>query len=96
MQERHYGHRSEVKRNEEGLGAHFFQHAQDLHVDVNNNLDNIMQYFNLTVIASVEPNMPWSRDRLDTLESDMMERLMTMDAYGGINLRIERRRGIGN
>ena len=96
MRERHYGHRSEVKRNEEGLGALFFQHAQDLHVDVNNNLDNIMQYFNLTVIASVEPNMPWSRDRLDTLESDMMERLMTMDAYGGINLRIERRRGIGN
>ena len=96
MRERHYGHRSEVKRNEEGLGAHFFQHAQDLHVDVNNNLDNIMQYFNLTVIASVEPNMPWSRDRLDTLESDLMERLMTMDAYGGINLRIERRRGIGN
>ena len=55
-----------------------------------------MQYFNLTVIAIVEPNMPLSRDRLDTLESDMMERLMTMDAYGGINLRIERRRGIGN
>ena len=73
-----------MKRNEEGLGAHFFQHAQDLHVDVNNNLDNIMQYFN------------FNRDRLDTLESDMMERLMTMDAYGGINLRIERRRGIGN
>ena len=96
MRERHYGHRNEIKRNEEGLGAHFFHHAQDLHVDVQKNVDDIMKYFNLTVIASVEPNMPWSRDRLDTLESDMMERLMTMDAYGGINLRIERRRGIGN
>ena len=92
MRDRHYGHRNEVI-NEEGLGAHFFHHAQDLHVDVQKNVDDIMKYFNLTVIASVEPNMPWSRDRLDNLESDMMERLMTMESYGGINLRIERRRG---
>ena len=91
MREKHYGHRSE-----EGLGAHFFQHAQELNVDLHTHLDDIMKHFSLTVIASVEPNMPWSRDRLDTLESDMMERLMTMDSYGGINLRIERRRGIEN
>jgi hypothetical protein len=57
-----------------------------------------MKYFNLRVIASVEANMPWSWDRLerDTLKSAMMERLMTMDYYGGINMRIENRRGIGS
>ena len=96
MRDRHYGHRNEVKRCEEGLGAHFNKHAQDLNIDVQRNLDDIMQYFNLTIIASVEPDMPWSRSRLDKLESDMMERLMTMESHGGINLRIERRRGNGN
>ena len=93
MRDRHYGHWSEVKRNEEGVGAHFFLHAQERNINVQNNLDDIMQHFNLSIIASVEPDMPWSRDRLDKLESDMMERLMTMEQHGGINLRVERRRG---
>ena len=93
MRERHYGHRNEVKRNEEGLGAHFHQHALDLNIDVNKNVDDIMKHFDLTIIASVEPGMPWSRERLDNLEADMMERLMTMEFHGGMNLRIDRRRG---
>ena len=38
-----------------------------------------MKHFELNIIASVEPDMPWSRNRLDILESDMMERLMTND-----------------
>ena len=96
MRERHYGHRSEVKRCEEGLGAHFHQHAQHLNIDVNKNVDEIMKNFSLTIIASVEPDMPWSSARLDKLESDMMERLMTMESHGGITLRIERRRGTGS
>jgi hypothetical protein len=58
------------------------------------NIDEIMNHFSLTTIASVEQDMPWSR--LDKLESDLMERLMTMEFHGGINLRIERRRGSGN
>ena len=57
-------------------------------------MEDIMQHFNLTIIASLEPDMPWSRDRLDTLKADMMERMMTMESYGGINLRVERRRGL--
>ena len=95
MRERHYGHRSEVKRQEDGVGAHFFHHAEELGINLDTNMEDIMQYFNLTIIASVEPDMPWSRDRLDTLEADMMERMMTMESYGGINLRVERRRGQG-
>ena len=51
-----------------------------------------MKHFDLTVIASVEPGMPWSRERLDSLEADMMERLMTMEYHGGMNLRVDRRR----
>ena len=54
-----------------------------------------MQHFNLTIIASVESDMPWSRDRLDTLEADIMERMMTMESYGGTKLRVERKRGLG-
>ena len=95
MRERHYGHRSEVKRCEDGVGAHFYQHASDLNLNLAQDLESIMKYFNVTIIGSVEPDMPWSRSRLDRLESDMMERLMTMEAHGGINLRVERRRGFG-
>ena len=47
------------------------------------------------IMKPVEPDMPWSGARLDKLESDMMKRLMTMENYGGINLRVERRRGVG-
>ena len=62
-----YGHRSEVKRKEDGVGAHFFHHAEELGINLDTNMEDIMQYFNITIIASVEPDMPWSRDRLDTL-----------------------------
>ena len=95
MRARHYGHRSEVKRREDGMGAHFHQHAQDLGINMDTHMEDIMKHFNLTIIASVEPDMPWSGARLDNLESDMMERMMTMENYGGMNLRVERRRGVG-
>jgi hypothetical protein len=84
---------SEVKRKEDGVGAHFFHHAEELGISLDTDMEDIMQYFNLTIIASVEPDMPWSRDRLDTLEPHMMERKITMENYGCINLRVERRRG---
>ena len=93
MRERHYGHRNEVKKNEEGHGAHFYKHAIDMGLDIEKDLDVIMKHFQLTIIGSVEPNQPWTRSRLNRLESDMMERLMTMDNHGGMNLRVERRRG---
>ena len=60
------------------------------------NIDEIMKHFRLTIIFSVEQDIPWSRATLDKLESDMMERLITTEFHGGINLRIERRRGSGN
>ena len=44
-----------------------------------------MQYFNLTVIASVEPG----QRKLDQLEGDFQKRLMCMDYNGGMNIRDE-------
>ena len=91
MRERHYGHRSEVKRKEDGVGAHFFDHAEELGINLDTDIENIMQHFNITIIASVEADMPWSRGRLDRL----MERMMIIEVYVGMNLRVERRRGFG-
>ena len=52
-----------------------------------------MKYFELTIIASVEPNKPWSLDNLDKLEATFQKKnLMSMDYNGGINLRDESKR----
>ena len=48
----------------------------------------------ITIITSVEPNQPWSKDRLDTLEADLQDRLMTSEKHGGMNRREERRRNV--
>ena len=55
-----------------------------------------MKYFNLTIIASVEPGQPWTMRRLDQLEGDFQKRLKCMDFNGGMNKRdetVRRRRG---
>jgi hypothetical protein len=83
MRARHFGHHSEVKRKEDGVGAHFHQHAEDLGINLNTDMEDIMKHFNLTVIASVEPDIPWSGARLDNLESEIIDRMMTMENYGG-------------
>ena len=56
------------------------------------NIEKIMPHFNLTIIASVNPDTPGAEDRLDRLEQDFQHRLMTMNIHGGINLRDELRR----
>ena len=96
-QKRHYGHRSEIKRGEEGMGTHFKQHAMSMGIDLNTDIDKIMKYCQLTIVGSVEPNSPGSRSRLDRLEADIQNRLMTMERHGGMNLReeVNRRRGPG-
>ena len=47
MRERHYGHRSEVKRKEDGVGAHFFNHAGKLGINLDTEMEDIMQPFNI-------------------------------------------------
>ena len=54
----------------------------------------IMNFFELTIIGSVEPGKSYSQNNLDRLEGKMQQQLMTMDYQGGINLRddIKKRR----
>ena len=79
------------------MGTHFKQHAMSMGIDLNTDIDKIMKYCQLTIVGSVEPNSPGSRSRLDRLEADIQNRLMTMERHGGMNLReeVNRRRGPG-
>ena len=86
---RHYGHRYEIRRGEVGLGEHFNKHMVDQGWD----LDQVIKYFDLTIIASVEEGRPNSKKRLDELETSFENRLMTMSYHGGINVRDDTKRG---
>ena len=77
------------------MGIHFFNHAMDMGINVDTNLDDIMKHCNLTVVASVDPGTPGSKGRLDRLEADIQNRFMTMERHGVMNLREEVRRGKG-
>ena len=92
MRKRHYGHRSEVKTAADGLGEHFNIHAAQMGLNLDTQMDQIMQYCKITIIASVEPDQPWSKSRLDALEADLQDRMMTLEKHGGMNRREERRR----
>ena len=92
MQKRHYGHRSEVKTAADGFGEHFYTHAAQMGLNLNAQMDQIMKHCDITIIASVEPDKPWSQMRLDTLEADLQDRVMTLEKHGGMNRREERRR----
>ena len=79
------------------MGAHFHQHAIEMGVNINTDIYNIMKFCQLTIVGSVNPDAPGSRSRLDRLEADIQNRLMTMERHGGMNLReeINRKRGPG-
>ena len=42
MRERHVNHRSEIKTNQCGLGAHFSKHVEEMGIDMNSNMEQIM------------------------------------------------------
>ena len=54
------------------------------------------QYFDLTVIGSVEEGRIDSIKRLDDLETNFQNRLMTMNKHGGMNVRDDTKRGNKN
>ena len=100
MRARHLGHRSEIRSGADGLGRHFpEQHGQGLNLK-NSDIfeENVMRYFSLTIVASVEPGKPWTQDKLDQLEGRLQKNLMTMDYNGGLNIRdeVKRRRKVGD
>ena len=75
------------------MGAHFHKHAVERGLNPASQLDKIMEFCQLTIVASVEPGLPDSQARLNRLEADIQNRLMTMERHGGMNLREEVRRG---
>ena len=92
MADRHRGHRAEIKSAADGLGEHFHKHLIEMGLDPKCDIEKIVPYFDLVVIASVNPDTPGAEDRLDRLEADFQHRLMTMINHGGINLRDESRK----
>ena len=94
MRARHLGHRSEIRSGADGLGRHFLdKHGQGIDLKQETVFEeNVMKYFSLTIIASVEPGKPWSQSRLDELEGKFQKNMMTMDYNGGINIRDEVKR----
>ena len=81
MVARHYGHRSEVRRGEPGLGRHFYEvHGRGLDLSKKEGLAQCLENFTLQVIATVRPpatpeEEPACRLRLDRLEADMQHPL---------------------
>ena len=61
-------------------------------LNLDTQMDQIMQYCNITIIASVDPDQLWSKSRLDALEADLQDRMMTLEKNRGMNRREERRR----
>ena len=49
-------------------------------------MDDIMNFRQLTIVGSVEPDKPASRAKLDKLEANIQNRLMTMERHGGMTL----------
>ena len=92
MRERHYGHRNEIKRGEAGQGQHFHKHMVENGWDI----DQVSEFIDLTIIASVDETRMDAKNRLDRLETDFQNRLMTMDFHGGMNERNDKNRGKKN
>ena len=64
-------------------------------MDVKTGMDQSTEYCSIVIVASVEPDQPWSQSRLDVLEADLEDRVMTLKKHGGMN-RKEDRRQIGS
>ena len=89
MAKRHLGHRGEINRGKVGLGEHFHQHM----IENNWDIDQVSNYLDLTIIASVEEGLADSKKRLNDLETSFENRLMTMSYHGGLNVRDDTKRG---
>ena len=94
MRKRHYGHRDEIKRQSDGIGEHFHHLAIEMGLDLKKSVDMdiLMNEFQLAVVGSVQPGMPWTQSRLDALESDLQDRFQCLLKHGGIGKRDETRR----
>ena len=88
MRQRHRDHRKDIKANASGLGMHFFRHAEKMGINMDTNMEDIMQYFNLCIITSSDK---YSTEEWKDMEGSLMQTLKTTTEYGGINIRLERK-----
>ena len=75
---RHRGHCSEIKSARDGLGAHFNKHGQELGLDLRNSkdLDQLMSYFSIIIIASIDSSQKSACQDLDRLEQKFHNKLI--------------------
>ena len=88
MIKRHREHRKDIKANTIGLGAHFFKHAEEMKINMDTNMEDIMQHFNLCIITSANK---CSIEEWEDMEAIMMQTLKTTQDHGGINIISERK-----
>ena len=88
MRKRHWDHRSDIKNDENGLGTHFSKHAEEMEIDMDTNMEEIMQHFNLTIITSADKS---SIEEWKDMEASMMQTMKTTQEYGGLNIILERK-----
>ena len=81
-------HRWDIKANRCGMGSHFFLHAEEMGINMDTNMEDIMQYFNLCIITSSDK---YSAEEWKDMEAIMMQTLKTTQEYGGINIILERK-----
>ena len=91
MRARHLGQRGEIRSGADGLGRHFLEnHGQGVNLKNENVFEeNIMKHFTLAIIASEEPDKPWTEKRFDQLEGDFQKIFMTIGYSGCLNIRDE-------
>ena len=73
-----------IKNNLNGLGTHFFKHAEEMGINMDSNMEDIMQHFKLFIITS-------ANDKLDDMEASVMQSLKTTEEYGGMKIILERK-----
>ena len=56
-------------------------------------IDQVSNIFDLTIIASVEEGREGAKARLNEIETNFQNRLMTMHFHGGMNVREDNKRG---
>ena len=67
---------------------HFFRHAEKMGINMNTNMEDIMQHFNLCIITSSDK---YSTEEWKDMEGSLMQTLKTTQDHGGINIRLERK-----
>ena len=77
MKKRHRLHRNNLCR----LGGHFFNHAKEMGMKIDSNMEQIMQHFKLYIITAVEQ---YSIGKLKYLQSYIMQIMQITSEDNGL------------